>query len=134
VLLAVLGVFGVLRVLGVGALGGLGVGGLCVLGVIHEIYLLFSCTSGTEVVFPGRIKICGAFTEKMVDKRAGIVYTTGENKEGRCIRLTSRRRQRGQQRHSNARGDVCVVSRVQRASAFLFWIGGASVLARYSIN
>jgi hypothetical protein len=78
VLLAVLGVFGVLRVLGVGVLGGLGVGGLCVLGVIHEIYLLFSCTSGTEVVFPGRIKICGAFTEKMVDKRAGMGYTTGD--------------------------------------------------------
>ena len=31
-------------------------------------------------------------------------------------------------------GVVCFVARMPRAFAFLFWIGGASVLARYSIN
>ena len=32
------------------------------------------------------------------------------------------------------KGVVCFVARMPRAFAFLFWIGGASVLARYSIN
>ena len=89
-LLAVLGVLGILGVgvLGVFRVGVLGVFG--VLRVIHEIYLLFSCTLGTEIVSLIRREICKKILEKPVDKHAAVVYNTLENKEGRCIRLTSR--------------------------------------------
>ena len=48
-------------------------------------------------------KIIKKKCEIPVDKPARVRYTTQENKEGRCIRLTSRRRQRGQQRQQSTR-------------------------------
>ena len=87
-------VFRVLGVLGIGVfrvVGGVGVLGVFgVLRVIHEIYLLFSCTLGTDIVSLRRREICKKILEKPVDKHAAVVYNTLENKEGRCIRLTSR--------------------------------------------
>ena len=89
-LLAVLGVLGILGVgvLSVFRVGVLGVFG--VLRVIHEIFKLISCTLGTDIVSLIRREICKKILEKPVDKHAAVVYNTLENKEGRCIRITSR--------------------------------------------
>ena len=43
-----------------------------------------------EIVSLIRREICKKILEKPVDKHAAVVYNTLENKEGRCIRLTSR--------------------------------------------
>jgi hypothetical protein len=88
-LLAVLGVLGILGVgvLGVFRVGVLGVFG--VLRVIHEIYLhfLYLWYGDSFTHTPGNMQ---KNSGKPVDKHAAVVYNTLENKEGRCIRLTSR--------------------------------------------
>ena len=88
-LLAVLGVLGILGVgvLGVFRVGVLGVFG--VLRVIHEIYLhfLYPWYGDSFTHTPGNMQ---KNSGKPVDKHAAVVYNTLENKEGRCIRLTSR--------------------------------------------
>ena len=47
-------------------------------------------------------------------------YNTQENKEGRCIRLTSRAEQRGQQRHTSARkGCLCCFADARSVRVFI---------------
>ena len=58
--------------------------------VLSMRYTSIFCTLGTEIVSLIRREICKKILEKPVDKHAAVVYNTLENKEGRCIRLTSR--------------------------------------------
>ena len=58
--------------------------------VLSMRYTSIFCTLGTEIVSLIRREICKKILEKTVDKHAAVVYNTLENKEGRCIRLTSR--------------------------------------------
>ena len=58
--------------------------------VLSMRYTSIFCTLGTDIASLRRREICKKILEKPVDKRAAVVYNTLENKEGRCIRLTSR--------------------------------------------
>lgn len=56
----------------------------------------------------------------MVDKGREVRYNIEENKEGRCIRLTSRPRQRGQQRQQSARmGGLCCCADAESIRVFV---------------
>jgi len=58
--------------------------------VLSMRYTSIFCTLGTEIASLRCREICKKILEKPVDKHAAVVYNTLENKEGRCIRLTSR--------------------------------------------
>ena len=108
-LAAVLAVLGVLRVLGILGVLGIVLGVLNVLGVLA--ILVFHESAPPLFVqayhFPRKRPLCMEKIKKPVNflltnrKGTGIILL--QNKEGRCIRLTSRRWQRGQQRFTKAR-------------------------------
>ena len=104
--LAVLGVFGVLGILGVLGivLGVLNVLGVLAILVFHESAPPFF-VQGYH--FPRKPSLCmekiKKFRNFLLTNRKGTGIILLQNKEGRCIRLTSRPRQRGQQRFTKAR-------------------------------